>query len=76
MATQVGVAVAATVAHRKAQSECCAAPLDLAPQEAGHEFTCRQCGAPTARVLGEPRHIPASGTGVIAVPDGAEGGEG
>ena len=61
MATQVGVAVTATVVHRKAQSECCAAPLDLAPQEAGHEFTCRQCGQPTARALGEPRVIQAAG---------------
>lgn len=75
MATQVGVAVTATVAHRKAQSACHGAPLNRAPEEAPHDYTCRQCGQPTERVLGEPRHVQASGSGVMTVP-AAEGSEG
>lgn len=76
MATQVGVAISATVVHRKAQSACCAAPLALSAPDAEHEHDCTACGQPAERVLGEPRYVPAAGHGVITVPGGAEGSEG
>lgn len=67
--------ITAMAVHRKAQSSCCSAPLNEAAAEAPHEHDCSECGNPTTRVLGEPRYIPASGHGVIALPEAAEGSE-
>lgn len=61
----VDVQVRALLQNRKAQSACCAEPLNPAPEGAGHEFTCSGCGQPTQRVLGEPTEIIAEGNGVL-----------
>lgn len=70
MAT-VDIGVSVTLEHRKAESACHAAPLNLpTPDELatgafdevaeGERFTCSACGARTARVLGAPVTVTAS----------------
>jgi hypothetical protein len=41
------------VAHRKATSYCCTAPLGLGIDG----YVCSQCGMPTLRHLGDPEYI-------------------
>jgi hypothetical protein len=71
MSETVAPLITAVAVHRKASSACCAAPLALAPEDAPHEHDCTQCGQPAARVLGEPRYIPASGALAALPEDGA-----
>jgi hypothetical protein len=52
--------VTAVLAHRKASSVCCGAPLraaDVPPE--GYE--CTACGHPCGRTLSEPREVTARG---------------
>lgn len=49
--------VRAVLQYRKAESACHGARLDVAPEGAAHDFTCRQCGQPAERVLGEPAEV-------------------
>ena len=52
--------ITAVLAHRKASSSCCAAPLraaDVAPEG----FECTACGDRCRRVLGEPVEVTAHG---------------
>lgn len=67
MAT-VDVGVLVTLEHRKAESACHAAPLNLPTADEleqfagvpdGERFTCSACGQPTARVLGAPVTVTA-----------------
>ena len=52
-------AVTAVLAHRKASSGCCDAPLAPGPEP--ETFTCRGCGQPCQRILGEPEEVIARG---------------
>lgn len=54
--------VRAVLVHRKAESACHGAPLDRVA-EGTEEFTCRECGQPAQRVLGEPTEIIVEGNG-------------
>jgi hypothetical protein len=47
--------VAGTLAHRKASSACHGAPLNPGPVPGS--FSCRECGSPTERVLGDPKEV-------------------
>lgn len=58
---EVQVQAHAVLVHRKAVSACHCAPLDLAPEGAPLEFTCRGCGQLTERVFGEPVEVEAHG---------------
>jgi hypothetical protein len=50
------------LAHRKASSACHGAKLDPGPVP--ETFTCRECGEPAERVLGDPREtVHTSGMG-------------
>jgi hypothetical protein len=60
MADNVEPQLQVRLAHRKAESACHGAPLDRV-QDGADEFTCRQCGQPTTRVLGEPTEVVANG---------------
>lgn len=54
----------AVLAHRKASSSCCAAPLNIArPAADGGEpdWLCTACGQPCQRVLGDPVEVTAHG---------------
>jgi len=56
---QVTPTVTAVLEHRKAQSGCCAAKLN--PGAEPGTFTCRECGQPCDRVLGDPVTVTAHG---------------
>jgi hypothetical protein len=47
--------VTGTAALRKASSACHGAKLN--PGQAPGSFTCRECGNPTERVLGDPEEV-------------------
>ena len=47
--------ISGTVAHRKASSACHGAPLN--PGQEPGSYTCRECGEPTERVLGDPKEV-------------------
>ena len=50
---------AGTLAHRKASSACCAARLNAGTQPG--TYTCRGCGQPCERVLGDPEEVTFGG---------------
>jgi hypothetical protein len=47
--------ITGTLAQRKAASACCGALLNPGPVPGS--FTCRECGNPTERVLGDPEEV-------------------
>lgn len=49
----------AVLEHRKASSGCCGAKLAPGPEPG--TFTCRGCGKPCERVLGDPVEVTAHG---------------
>lgn len=49
----------AVLAHRKASSGCCGAPLNLGGEPG--TFTCQECGQPCVRVLSDPAEVTARG---------------
>lgn len=52
--------ITGTAALRKAASACHGAPLNRATPGVD-EFTCRECGEPTERVLSDPEEVSFSG---------------
>lgn len=52
--------ITATLAHRKASSSCCGAPLNACGQAEGCAWHCRACGQPCGRVLGPPQEVTAT----------------
>lgn len=51
--------ITATLAHQKASSSCHGAKLN--PGAEPETFTCRECGQPCERVMGEPEEVTAHG---------------
>jgi hypothetical protein len=49
----------AVLQHRKASSDCHAAPLGYGAEEG--TYTCTRCGQPCGRVLGPPAEVTAHG---------------
>jgi hypothetical protein len=46
--------ITGTFAKQKASSACCGAPLNRVTPGVD-EFTCRECGEPCERVMGDPQ---------------------
>jgi hypothetical protein len=68
MSEMVTPQVTAVAVHQRAESACCAAPLDRVTPGA-EEFTCQECGQPTDLVHGAPVYIPVTGS-LTALPEG------
>jgi len=54
--------ITATLAHRKASSDCCGAKLGVSTADEGTScWICSACGRPCDRVLGPPEEVTARG---------------